>query len=310
MSRQCLLGWTKTKHFLAGKFWQISVVDPAGNVYLVTPSFASQCGYTIAVDSWNNVEFRASILSCYVHIVADEQFNLTVQIHIGTDRIVALTYIQTLSCMYSPWAAREIFCEENYMQVSVQRSIPPIQEDYVEDAQDWSLVLPEATSAESRIWQIVFHAPSGKRTMTVKEAQGMNYGINTTISRILLRAPYHTNEAQRVLVQGVPLSVIRSSTFYKQHWMILVVDTAMACPLDGVAFTDDIIMWTVPRIFTPIVPGAVHQDNTSMGVNGIKLDLTQMAERNYTLDKNGTALAVRVQLEHRMETIRLVRNCE
>ncbi|XP_043543362.1 uncharacterized protein LOC122548593 [Chiloscyllium plagiosum] len=284
------------KDFLAGKFWQISIVDPAGKIYLVTPSFASQCGYTITVDLWNNVEFRASVLSCCVHIVNDEQFNLTVQIHVGTNRIMASTYVQTLSCMYSPWAAREIFCEENYMQVSVQRKIPPIEDDYAQDSQDWSLILPEASSAESGIWQVVFHISGDKRTMTVKEAHQMNYGINSTMSRILLRAPYHTNEAQTVLVHGVPLSVIRSSTFYKQHWMILVVDTAVACPLDGTSFTDDLIIWTVPRIFTPLVTSAVHQDNTSMGVNGIKLNSTTMGERNYTIDKNDTGLAIRVPI--------------
>ncbi|XP_072405308.1 uncharacterized protein [Chiloscyllium punctatum] len=284
------------KDFLAGKFWQISIVDPAGKIYLVTPRFASQCGYTITVDLWNNVEFRASVLSCCVHIVNDEQFNLTVQIHVGTNRIMASTYVQTLSCMYSPWAAREIFCEENYMQVSVQRKIPPIEDDYAQDSQDWSLILPEASSAESGIWQVVFHISGDKRTMTVKEAHQMNYGINSTMSRILLRAPYHTNEAQTVLVHGVLLSVIRSSTFYKQHWMILVVDTAVACPLDGTSFTDDLIIWTVPRIFTPLVTSAVHQDNTSMGVNGIKLNSTTMGERNYTIDKNDTALAIRVPI--------------
>ncbi|XP_059501740.1 uncharacterized protein LOC132209575 [Stegostoma tigrinum] len=284
------------KDFLAGKFWQISVVDPAGKIHLVTPRFASQCGYTITVDSWNNVEFRASVLSCCVHIVNDEQFNLTIQIHVGTDRIKATTYIQALSCMYSPWAAREIFCEENYMQVSVQRKIPPIEEDYAQDSQDWSLILPEASSAESGIWQVVFHVSGDKRIMTVKEAHQMNYGINSTVSRILLRAPYHTNEAQTVLVQGMPLTVIRSSTFYKQHWMILVVDTAVACPIDGTSFSDDTIIWTVPRIFTPIVTSAVHQDNHSMGVNGIKLDPTTMAERSYTIDQNDTAVAIKVPI--------------
>ncbi|GCB64674.1 hypothetical protein scyTo_0000307 [Scyliorhinus torazame] len=226
---------------------QTAPPDQFGHIFPITPEFASQCGYTIAVDH-RNVEFRASVLSCYVH-------NL----------------------------------------VSVQRNIPNI-EDYAQDAEDWALVFPEATYAESGIWQVVFHIPGGKKSMTVKEAQRMNYGINTTISRILLRAPYHTNEAQIVLIQGIPLTVIRSTSFYKEQWMVLLIDTAIACPVDGVTFTDDIIMWTVPRIFTPIVSGAVHQDNTSMGVNGIKLDPAQMAERNYTLDKNGTTLAINVPI--------------
>ncbi|XP_067884652.1 uncharacterized protein [Heterodontus francisci] len=267
--------------------------DQSGYIFPVTPRFASQCGYTVVVDHWN-VEFRASVLSCCVHILNDEQFNLTIQIKVSETDTIASTYIQTLSCMYSPWAAREIYCEDNYMQVSVQKTIPTIK-DYAQD-EDWASVFPVATTAESGIWQVVFHIADDKRSMTVREAHQMNYGINTTMSRILLRAPYDANEAQIVLVQGVPLSVIRSSTFFKQHWMILVIDTAMACPLDGITFTDDLILWTVPRIFTPIVTSAVYQDNTSMGVNGIKLDPARMAERNYTLDKNDTALAIRVPI--------------
>ncbi|XP_051881383.1 zona pellucida protein AX 1 [Pristis pectinata] len=283
------------KHFLAGKLWQINVVDQSGYIVPVTPRFASQCGYTIAVDH-QNIEFRASILSCGVHILNDEQFNLTVQIQVSGTDMSASTYIETLSCMYSPWAGREVFCEENYMQVSVQRNIPTIEEDYAQDAEDWALAFPEAVDAESGMWQVVFHTSSGKKTMTVKEAHQLNYGINTTDSRILFRAPYHTKEAEVVSVHGIPLSVIRSTSFYRQQWMILLIDTAVACPLDGISFSDDLIIWTLPRIFTPIVTSTVHQDNSSMGVNGIKLDPERMAERNYSLNKNDTSLAIKVPI--------------
>ncbi|XP_032877388.1 uncharacterized protein LOC116973431 [Amblyraja radiata] len=283
------------KRFLAGKLWQINVVDQSGYIFSVTPRFASQCGYTISVDYWN-VEFRASVLSCGVQILNDEQFNLTIQIQVSGPASGAATYIETLSCMYSPWAEREIFCEENYMQVSVQRKIPTIEEDYAQDAEDWALAFPEAVGGETGIWQVVFHTSSGKVSKTVKEAHQLNYGINTTVSRILLRAPYHTKEAEVVLVQGVPLSVIKSTSFYKQHWIILLIDTAVACPLGDISFVDDLITWTLPRIFTPIVTSAVLKDNSSMGVNGIKLDPEIMTERNYSLDKNDTALAVKVPI--------------
>lgn len=63
-----------------------------------------------------------------------------------------------------------------------------------------------------------------------------------------------------------------------------------------ISFVDDLITWTLPRIFTPIVTSAVLKDNSSMGVNGIKLDPEIMTERNYSLDKNDTALAVKVPI--------------
>ncbi|XP_069744202.1 zona pellucida protein AX 1 [Narcine bancroftii] len=283
------------KRFLTGKFWQINVVDHMGYIFSVTPKFASQCGYTIAEAYWN-IEFRASLLSCGVHNLNDEQFNLTVQIQVSGSATGASTYIETLSCMYSPWAGREFFCEENYMQVSVQRNVPTIEEDYIQDAEDWALAFPEAVSGETGIWQVVFHTLSGKRSMTVKEAHQLNYGINTTESRILLRAPYHAKETEIVWVQGIPLTVIRSTSFYREHWLILLIDTGVACPVGGISFTDDLIIWTLPRIFTPIVTSAVHQDNSSMGVNGIKLDLKTMAERNYSLDKNDTTLSIKVPI--------------
>lgn len=53
-----------------------------------------------------------------IHLQNDEQFNLTIQIQVSGPASRAATYIETLSCMYSPWAEREIFCEENYMQVN------------------------------------------------------------------------------------------------------------------------------------------------------------------------------------------------
>ncbi|XP_059837751.1 zona pellucida protein AX 1 isoform X2 [Hypanus sabinus] len=282
-------------NFLAGKVWQINIVDQSGYVFSVTPRSASQCGYTLIVDH-QKIEFRASILSCGVHILNDEQFNLTVQIQVLGADMGASTYIETLSCMYSPWAGREIYCEQNYMQVSVRRNIPTIEEDYVQDAEDWALAIPEAVDAESGIWQVVFHTSSGKKSMTVKEAHQLNYGINTTETRILFRAPYHTKEAEVILVHEVPLSVIRSTSFYRQQWMILLIDTAAACPVDGTSFTDDLIIWTLPRIFTPIVTSEVHQDNSSMGVNGIKLDPERMAERNYSLEKNDTSLFIKVPI--------------
>lgn len=60
----------------------------------------------------------------------------------------------------------------------------------------------QAVGGETGIWQVVFHTSSGKVSKTVKEAHQLNYGINTTVSRILLRAPYHTKEAEVVLVSS------------------------------------------------------------------------------------------------------------
>lgn len=107
---------------------------------------------------------------------------------------------------------------------------------------------------EASIWQTVFHQPEEKRALLVSNAWSAGYGLNTTDSRVVLRVPYTAAQVQLLEVgvlllaqqaarlcrsnqmpslqdQGVTFSVLRSSTFYKYQWVILMVDTAVACPV-------------------------------------------------------------------------------
>ncbi|MGH0142882.1 UNVERIFIED_CONTAM: hypothetical protein FKN15_077270 [Acipenser sinensis] len=68
--------------------------------------------------------------------------------------------------------------------------------------------------------------------MTVAQAMTNGYGINTTPTRILVRAAYNSTESQPQVIQTVPMAVLRSTTFYKQRWMVMMVDTAVTCPTD------------------------------------------------------------------------------
>lgn len=88
----------------------------------------------------------------------------------------------------------------------------------------------------------------------MSNAWSAGYGLNTTGSRVLLRVPYTVAQVQLVEVgvlllaqqaarlcwsnqmpflqdQGITFSVLRSSIFYKYQWVILMVDTAVACPV-------------------------------------------------------------------------------
>ncbi|MGH0182544.1 UNVERIFIED_CONTAM: hypothetical protein FKN15_009856 [Acipenser sinensis] len=56
----------------------------------------------------------------------------------------ASSYVQSMTCRYSPWAEREILCERNYMEVSVRRGVPLIEPNFVQDDPDWSLAYPES----------------------------------------------------------------------------------------------------------------------------------------------------------------------
>ncbi|MGH0181793.1 UNVERIFIED_CONTAM: hypothetical protein FKN15_019492 [Acipenser sinensis] len=269
-----------------------------GALVSLSPRLAAQCGYSLTVDFLGNAKFLASVLSCFAQNTNDETYKLTVQISVFSNSAMtsASSYVQSMTCRYSPWAEREILCERNYMEVSVRRGVPLIEPNFVQDDPDWSLAYPEATAADNSIWKIVFHFPANRKTtMTVARAMTNGYGINTTPTRILVRAAYNSTESQLQVIQSVPMAVLRSTTFYKQRWMVMMVDTAVTCPTDGTAFTEQMITWNVPRVLPPLVPTPqITTLDVQMGVDGRKLDPATIHNRDYKLDVCPQLITVRI----------------
>uniref|UniRef100_A0A8C5M2L0 ZP domain-containing protein n=1 Tax=Leptobrachium leishanense TaxID=445787 RepID=A0A8C5M2L0_9ANUR len=276
---------------------QFSAVDQYGRAFLIDNQLALRCGYSLTYDGWRNIDFRASLLSCYTQIKNDSYFTVVLKIDI-TNRQNAMTqtHMRTIDCPYE-WQPREIICETNYMEVSVRRKIPMIAESAFQDEpEDWSSAFPEAVSGLMSIWQVVFHLASTRKAMLVKDAQDIGYGINTTESRIILRSPYNANEAQLQRVSDVGFSTVRATVFYKQRWVILLVDTAVACPVDDVTYANRNILWTVPKNIPPLLVGASAIKN-SRGEFGI--DLTSLTDgdllnRNILLVDNSLATSVTI----------------
>ncbi|MGH0131244.1 UNVERIFIED_CONTAM: hypothetical protein FKN15_055170 [Acipenser sinensis] len=273
-------------------------LDNKGALVSLSPRLAAQCGYSLTVDFLGNAKFLASVLSCFAQNTNDETYKLTVQISVFSNSAMtsASSYVQSMTCPYSPWTEREILCERNYMEVSVRRGVPLIEPNFVQDDPDWSLAYPEATAADNSIWKIVFHLPANRKTaMTVAQAMTNGYGINTTPTRILVRAAYNSTESQPQGIQTVPMAVLRSTTFYKQRWMVVMVDTAVTCPTDGTAFTEQMITWNVPRVLPPLVPTPqITTLDVQMGVDGHKLDPATIHNRDYKLDVGPQLITVKI----------------
>ncbi|XP_072500544.1 uncharacterized protein [Notamacropus eugenii] len=287
--------------FFKNKYLDFYAVDQFGTTRKIDEALANQCGYTIASDAWGNVDFRASLLSCYSVIKNDVSFTVTVEVHVASDpqRTEVTVYQRSVSCSHSSWYPREIVCEANYMEVSVKREVPFIPADMLQDEpEDWAAAFPEATSGMTSIWQIVFHTLTGRRVMLVSDAHSAGYGINMTDTRILLRAGFNAQEAQQVEIQGVTFSAIRSSTFYKQHWMIFMVDTAVACPTDDMVYTEDMIIWTMPKNIGPLLMGASNVKDLSveMGVGLHKLTAADLISRRYSLRSDGDTINITVPI--------------
>ncbi|XP_062429099.1 uncharacterized protein LOC134138924 [Rhea pennata] len=301
VSSECLgnfLRMTLRAEYFADKYLSFSVVDQFGTAWEIDEAMASQCGYTITYSYWGNTEFRASALSCHSQSEKDV-FTVTIQIKASyaPDMKNAATHLKSASCHYGPWSPRELVCEKSYMEVSVRREVPQIGEDFIQDEpEDGALAFPEAKAGGSSIWQVVFHQPEEKKALLVTDAWHAGYGLNTTDTRILLRIPYSAAQIQLVKAQGISFFAVRSSTFYKQRWMILMVDTAAACPVDGVDYTNKTITWTVPKYIQPLSAGATSFKDVlvEVGVDLHKLSAKEMVSRKYSLTNGLDTITVKI----------------
>ncbi|XP_059699295.1 uncharacterized protein LOC132325735 [Haemorhous mexicanus] len=303
MSSECLgdlLRITLSAEYIEDKYLSIFVVDQSGTAWELDEAMAAQCGYAVTYTTCRSIQLRASALSCHSHLEKDV-FTVTVQIKAShtPDMSNATTHLKSASCHYGLWSPREIKCENNYMEVSVRREVPQTIKDFVQDEpEDWTLVFPQAKAEEASIWQIVFHQPEEKRALLVSNAWSAGYGLNYSDSRVLLRVPYTAAQVQLVEDQGITFSLLRSSIFYKYQWVILMVDTAVACPVDGVDYMNKTITWTVPKYIPPLSAGMTSFKDVLVeaGVDLHKLSAKEMAARKHVLLNELTAITMKIPI--------------
>ncbi|NWY33010.1 ZP2 protein, partial [Pheucticus melanocephalus] len=325
-SSECLgdfLRITLSAEYFEDKYLSLFVVDQSGTAWELDEAMAAQCGYTVTYTTCRSIQVCASALSCHSHLEKDV-FRVTIQIKAShtPDMSNATTHLKSASCHYGPWSPREIKCESNYMEVSVRREVPQTIKDFVQDEpEDWTFVFPEAKAEEASIWQIVFHQPEEKRALLMSNAWSAGYGLNASDSRVLLRVPYTAAQVQLVKVgvlllaqqaarlcrsnqipslqdQGITFSVLRSSTFYKYQWVILMVDTTVACPVDGVDYTNKTITWTIPKYIPPLSGGMTSLKDVLVeaGVDLHKLSAKEMASRKYVLSNELTTITMKIPI--------------
>ncbi|XP_017680281.1 PREDICTED: uncharacterized protein LOC108502167 isoform X2 [Lepidothrix coronata] len=288
--------WMKlNKLFLQGKFFQLEIYDPYAGPILLDEKLASHCGYVLSEDVWGNPVFRASVLGCHVANEADELFTLTVNIKVSSfsSMRAAVTYTYPMYCSYPSWASREIVCEENYMEVSVKTDVPAVSNDYTVA---WMSALPETQNVAYQQWQLMFVSPSGRKRVTVSDAVKLGYSFNNTLSRVYLRAPYHSNESDTSVVNGVNMNMVTSTSMYRQRWLLLLIDTTVSCPVDGISFTDTMLTWTTPRV----IPTLVVQESTFLSKNIVMgVDdqvIVNPEDKNYLLEHNETHIRITIPI--------------
>ncbi|XP_071058170.1 uncharacterized protein [Pseudochaenichthys georgianus] len=151
----------------------------------------------------------------------------------------------------------------------------------------------EASGASQGIWKMTFYTPEPV-AMVLQEAEQAGYAAKTTSSRLVMRSPYNTAETYSEDVAGVPMEVFRVSAYYMAPQGLNVVNLAAACPKGGVLFTEDMISWHVPRRVTPLLDGRITVSEMHMGINGQRLDRSQVAARGYTLSTTDFHIVVEI----------------
>ncbi|XP_044146833.1 uncharacterized protein LOC122935133 [Bufo gargarizans] len=285
--------------YVVKQYVRFSAIDENGAAYVITDALATKCGYTIAYDGWGNIVFRTSLYSCYTQIENDTNYTASVKIEISSrpDMGGAMSYFKVVSCPYV-WSPREAICETNYMEVSVRRKIPVISEGVFRDEpEDWSTAFTQAVSGLMSVWQVVFHlSTTQKTTMMTDAAQNIGYGIKTTESRIMLRAPYDAAQALPQKIGNVTFSTVRATLFYKQRWFIFLVDNAVACPVDDVKFMGGWIVWTVPKNVSSLLTGAkyIQSSRIQFGIDLLTLTDVEIISRNYQITDSNTVTITRI----------------
>ncbi|XP_076873884.1 zona pellucida protein AX 1 [Brachyhypopomus gauderio] len=270
---------TLDKSLTIGSELQVDAINGSRAVHL-TPELAAKCGYSMQSDHWGNTRIYTSLLSCFAQNQNDCVFNIGLRLRMyGNQNSDVREVSQT--CEYNEWASREILCERNFMEVSVYR-LPPDIEPPKHEFKGNYLANPKVSTSLNNVWRMVFYTPREK-PMMLSEVQNAGYWISSTPSRLVLRSPYNMPETYSQNVNGVQMEVFRVTTYFRKEWAVTTIDTAAACPTGGLHFTDEQIIWYMPRYITPLLSEPYEILELFMGINGKRLDKAQMNAMGCTL---------------------------
>ncbi|XP_065140672.1 uncharacterized protein [Paramisgurnus dabryanus] len=270
-------------------------VQGRSEVHEVSGQWAAECGYTFAVDPWGDLELRVSYLACLVENQRDSEFRLLVWF-VNEDSYGEKSYPLLLACpLQVPWGARELVCEENYMEVSVLKKLPP--DNHIASA--W--VTPVSMNEGLMEWRVVFRIPmlseeGGMReeTVPVRMAHLLGYHINTTDTRILLRCPYGSKLAYTLQQDEFRVEVISATILYKLQWTMLTVDMSVACTMNQARMDGSDVLWSLPRELPGLVQSSFIEKSLKIGVGGRYLSECVAHQRGYVMHENNRTWEIRI----------------
>ncbi|KAJ7996165.1 hypothetical protein DPEC_G00234230 [Dallia pectoralis] len=288
--------WLSFKSNFLGQSFRFDVEDGTG-VHTLLGQAAAECGYNMGLDSWGNLVVRVSYLACYVDNENDSVFRLLVWLVNRDLEGVETSYPLQLTCpLHHPWKPREIICEENYMEVSAMKQVPPANQTGLE----WMPAPPVSSDGGLREWRVVFRVPSDRpegmkeQTLPVEMAHLLGYRIGTTDSRVLLRGSYGSRLSYKLQEKGIEVEVVSATLLHKHHWTLLRADVSVACSISKASMDGDDILLRFPRVLPPLVPPPVTNERLRLGVDGAALSDCIVRQRGYDVQERDGLVEIRI----------------
>ncbi|KAM8725264.1 uncharacterized protein AB9X84_002112 isoform 1-T1 [Acanthopagrus schlegelii] len=287
-------------HVASGQAPRFEAVDENG-VHSISHQLASHCGYTISsfkMDGYTT--FKASYYSCFTYNQNDEVFTFKFNVMVLDAGGRWISWPVSAVCSGLKWTHREIICEEDYMEVNVNKE-SSCGGQQGSSGPSWQAAFARAQRMASSVWQLMVLQSDGQvSSMSISEAQRQGYSLTTTAHRVVLRSQYKQPHAELIMVDGVPMEVIRISLFLKQKLMVMMIDVSMACTVslapDSGSFNGAQLLWDIPRVVTPLIgEGAGFESRSvSLGVEGLLLDEPTTAARGFSVVQQGHLIQIGV----------------
>ncbi|XP_031440925.1 uncharacterized protein LOC105907158 isoform X2 [Clupea harengus] len=258
----------------------------ANGQFPITTDGGAQCGYSYSVyPMLAHAVLQASYFSCYTQNEDDLIFTFNFHlIMIDNDEEVVHNITKTCSPSHT-WSHREVTCEKNYMEVSVQTDLPCPHTHTLTDV-ELASALPMAQEAATSAWQVMFLRQGEEPVvMSVHEAEDLGYFLAVTPGRVVFRTAYGQQHSTIDMVSGLAVEVIRPALFLRQRLTTMMVDLVAACTLDH-EFHECALIWKTPTVMVPLVSdlSGFRSKQVDFDVNGKRLDPQMIEERGYTVD--------------------------
>ncbi|KAM6960375.1 uncharacterized protein LKV04_021941 [Tautogolabrus adspersus] len=249
-------------------------------LHFLSDQEATRCGYTVVINNVGDLVFRASFLACHVQSKTDTDYHLRLWfVNVQADGEVAVYPFQLHCLLQDQWSPREIVCEENYMEVSVQQPLLPVASKNQKKGSDGADLAVMFHRAD--------HPPQEARV-------ALGYHISLRSSRLILRCPYSTPLSYFIKERGVDLEIVRATVRLQSNF--LSVDVTVACPMNEAAADGSDLLWKVPLILSPLVHGQFKDKGVRIGVNGRTLTESEFKERGYKTGLQEGTVEVRIPL--------------